>query len=167
MSAGSNYKWRWVCHLRQLPLQRTQRDLLPTGRWFLGWFLRAGQRRPSPDEQGAGRRAGSRGTACFIRHQKYGVPEITKNYSRTEIKACPIAYTHQGGLGGARIFLARRPWAPPARPRLATRSSLPQGQPAARAPMRAPFPRRAGSLWRIASRVHERGCRGRRLVRIS
>jgi hypothetical protein len=35
MPASSSYKWRWVCHLRQL---ETQRDLLPTGRWFLGWF---------------------------------------------------------------------------------------------------------------------------------
>jgi len=36
MFAGSFYNWRWVCDLRQLPLQRTQRDLAPTGRRLLG-----------------------------------------------------------------------------------------------------------------------------------
>jgi hypothetical protein len=112
MFAGRFYNWRWVCFLRPLPLQRTQRPTGPAAhRKAVSWVAVLGGR----TTQTADRVRISRGTACVHRHQKYppgrhGVPEITKNDSRTEIKTYPIAYTHQGvSGGGARIFIAHRP----------------------------------------------------------
>ena len=59
----------------ELPLQKTQRDLAPTGRWLLGWFKRARQRRPSPDEQGNHM---LRNTS-EVTPGDHGVPGVTKN----------------------------------------------------------------------------------------